>query len=110
MKGRGELHYLRLRATGGGQSHRVWVEADGRLIPELFDFSEDAHRFMGNDIADQIIVEADHLPLVCERLGVSMDASALLPEIQSRFHGYYQFRDWLAQEDIPHRLEHDPYA
>jgi hypothetical protein len=73
----------------------IWIEA-GHLKVEYYDFSEDAHRFFGNDIAYTITVnEMDKWVRT-----VNQNESSILTWMEHSFKSYFEIKKWLEENKI----------
>jgi hypothetical protein len=107
----------RIRLEGGLDRTASWAYMDeqGRLVVECFDFSEDAHDYFGNDVAFTLTVDAESKASLLERLGgtaeddVGLDES-ILRALAGRFTSYFDVRAWLEAEGIAFRSAFDPHA
>ena len=93
------------------------VDERGRLIVELYDFSDEAHRRLGNDVAFVLKLDPAEKERVLARLRTAhavpdtADADALLLAlVRERFADYYDVKQWLEAEGIPFRKEFEPWA
>ena len=92
------------------------IGGDGSLVVRLFDFSTEAHSFLGRDVAFLLHVAAADKEETCKRLlheaqpaGLDRD-DALLRAMQERFADYYEVKQWLEEQRIPFRKEFDWWA
>ncbi len=90
---------------------------DGRLVVELYDHSEVAHRMLGNDVAFLLHVCAADKDDAFARLVPEAQSSStsdrdaqLLQVVQERFRDYYEVKHWLEEQGIPFRHEFVPWA
>ena len=93
------------------------IGADGRLAVELYDFSDAAERFLGNDVAFVLKLEcaekAEMLArlLPAEQVSREPDPDTLLLQLLTeRFADYYEVQQWLSDQGIPFRKEFEPWA
>ncbi len=117
----------RVKLTGGlpQSAHSIELREDGSLVAELYDFSDKANDFLGGDIAWIITVSKEAVPQVVSLLSSdpalqdnirSLPSSSkepmldLLPLLPSRFKRYYDFKEWLEHNRIPHTQETDTWA
>ena len=89
---------------------------DGGLVIELFDFSENAHKWLGNDVAFLLHLDVAAKEAALVRLfggdpptGAERDA-LLLRLIGERFEDYDAVLQWLIEHAIPFRKEFEPWA
>lgn len=66
----------------------VWIEDDGSLVIEFYDYSEDAQKCIGNDIAYILTVPPSEIGKV------------LLELFAERFASYFAVQEWLTLKDI----------
>jgi hypothetical protein len=108
------MNTQRMRLKGGLEHTVTWVEVlpDGGLLVELYDHSEEAERWFGNDVAFLLEVKAKDIARVKQGLllGAKPDNEDLLEQIQSQFADYYAFKQWLASHQIPFQTEFDSRA
>lgn len=85
----------------------IWLDPmDGRLKVEYYDFSEDAQRLFGNDIAYTITVdEMDKLLST-----VNLEGAALLAWMAGYFKSYFGIKQWLEESKIGFRVEIEGWA
>jgi hypothetical protein len=93
------------------------IEADGSLVVELYDFSAEAHRWLGNDVAFLLRLGAPEKARMLARLLTAQgspdgaDADELLLRlVRERFADYYDVKQWLEAEGIPFGHEFEPWA
>ncbi len=89
---------------------------DGGLVIELYDFSDDAHALLGNDVAFLLQLDAAAKDAALVRLfggepPSDADRDALLLHlIGERFDDYYAVQQWLTDQGIPFRKQFEPWA
>ena len=95
----------------------VAIDDDGGLVVELYDFSPEAHTWLGNDVAFLLHVGAGEKDEALRRLlqgrqpPDAADRDALLLQLLAeRFTDYYDVQRWFEAERIPFRKEFDPWA
>jgi hypothetical protein len=107
-----------VKLSGGlpGTASYLYNAPDGGLVVELYDFSEQAESFFGNDVAFQLhIAAADKewmlalLQEVGDRPGNGRPPD-LFGLLQARFDNYYPLKRWLDANAIPYREEFDGLA
>jgi hypothetical protein len=94
------------------------IQSDGSLVVELYDFSPEADRWFGNDIAFLLKVSAGGKEEMLARLqaGQTLPPDApdrddlLLCLIAERFPDYYAVKRWLEENGIPYQKEFDSRA
>jgi hypothetical protein len=107
---------VRLRGVLPHTASSATIEPHGGLVVELYDFSAEAQRWLGNDVAFFLRLDAPATDLVRERLlGSPAPAAAardelLLQLMENRFEDYYAVKQWLDDEGIPYRKEFEPWA
>jgi hypothetical protein len=81
----------RIRLSGGPEKTVTWAwqEDDGSLVIEYFDHSEEAHQWLGNDVAYILTIPADEATRV------------LLTLLSERFASYFDVKAWLEAQEIP---------
>lgn len=101
----------RVRLSGGLEKTASWVVlwANGGVTVEWYDYSEEAHRVFGNDVAHLVHVSADDVPRLCALLDAA-DVDALPAAMQARFADYFAAKAWLNEHSIPYRQEYDSWA
>jgi hypothetical protein len=109
----------RVKLAGGYEHSANWAEirADGSLVIELFDFSPEAHDWLGNDVAYFLIVAPPDKAAVLQRLASEAgksckagDDQQLLKLIHARFPDYFAVKKWLAESGIPFTKDFDGRA
>ena len=107
-----------MRLAGGpdGSASSVWLDADGNLKVEYYDFSSEAHAFFGNDIAYVLTIGRkgksrvlDLLAPGCDPLAADADAR-LLSLLAGRFDGYFELKKWLEENGVPFEKFVDTWA
>jgi hypothetical protein len=94
----------------------VAIDEGGGLIVELYDFSDEAHRWLGNDVAFVLKLGAAEKARVLARLtadgspGTADADELLLALVRERFADYYEVKAWLEAEGIPFGKEFEPWA
>jgi hypothetical protein len=96
----------------------VYVVDDGTLVVELYDFSPDAEKWLGNDVAFLLhVAAADKAQMLSRLLGQDSstmrgagDDATLLRLLCERFDDYYAVKEWLDREGIGYRKEFEPWA
>ena len=99
----------KVKLSGGPDRTATWIWLDpveGRLKVEYYDFSEDAQRLFGNDIAYTITVdEMDKLLST-----VNLEAASLLSWMAGYFKSYFGIKQWLEESKIGFRVEIEGWA
>jgi hypothetical protein len=99
----------KVKLSGGPDKSTTWIWLDpeeGLLKVEYYDFSEDAQRFFGNDIAYTITVDE------MDKLLSSMpqEEPSLIPWMAKYFKGYFGIKQWLEESKIGFRVEIEGWA
>lgn len=95
------------KLAGGPEKTVTWIWLEnGQLKVEYYDFSEEAQRMFGNDIAYTITVtEMDRLYSSSKQ-----DAKLLIPWLADNFQNYFAIKKWLEEMDIDFHLETESWA
>jgi hypothetical protein len=111
---------MKVKLKGSLDQTASWAEnlSDGSLVIELYDFSADAQKWLGNDVAFTMVIPIEASVDLLSRLsdgrtlpsGVSERDNLLLHLIQERFTDYYAAKHWLDEQAIPYRAEFEPWA
>ncbi len=108
---------VRLRGVLAQTASWATIGDDGGLIVELYDFSDEAHHLLGNDVAFLLHVGAAGKREALARLRPGAQPAnepegdaLLLRLLAERFADYYAVEQWLAGEGIPFRKEFEPWA
>lgn len=90
----------------------VILKDDGSLVVELYDFSDEAERHFGNDVALLVTVGAAEKRTVLERLGGERLAGddELLRLVEGRFGDYFELVRWLDENGVPYHKGFDAWA
>lgn len=93
------------------------IDDSGGLVVELYDFSAEAHRWLGNDVAFLLRLDPAAKDEAAHRLLSAGDAATaserndrLLRALAARFADYHAVREWLEEQGIPFRKEFEPWA
>ena len=108
---------VKLRGVLAQTASSAAVRDDGTFVVELYDFSADAHRLLGNDVAFLLALDAAAKDAALAQLlggqappdGADRDA-LLLHLVAERFDDYYAVQQWLNDHAIPFRKEFEPWA
>lgn len=106
---------------GGGlpsTASHASIRDDGSLVLEIFDWSEEAQRWLGRDAAYYMIIAPEtkprvHAQLAAEAGGVPVRAGSdrqLLALVEERFPDYYAAKRWLDAAGIPYARDFDSWA
>ena len=108
---------MRLRGVLAQTASSAAIGADGGLVIELYDFSDAAQKWLGNDVAFLLHLSPEQkaellTSLLQDQEPVrAADRDALLLNLLSeRFDDYYDVERWLTEQGIPFRKEFDPWA
>lgn len=97
----------KIKLAGGPEKTATWVWLEnGQLKVEYYDFSEDAQRMFGNDIAYTITVR-DMAKLFSM---VSKDENTLVSWIVEYFKSYFGIKQWLEENKIEFDVEIESHA
>ena len=105
----------------GGLKHTTssaQIKSDGSLVIELYDFSSEAEKWLGNEVAFLLKVSPGDKSkmLSCllagqnQMLDEFQEDDLLLQLIGERFTDYYEVKQWIEENKIPHEKEFDPWA
>lgn len=84
----------------------IWLDQNGRLKVEFYDFSETAQRMFGNDIAYTITVnEMDKLFSAAKQ-----NESSVIGWIEQSFQSYFGIKRWLEENEIGFSIERESWA
>ena len=94
------------------------IKSDGSLVIELYDFSSEAEKWLGNEVAFLLKVfpcdKSKMLSCLLEgqkqMLDESQEDNLLLQLIGERFTDYYEVKQWMEENKIPYEKEFDPWA
>jgi hypothetical protein len=91
---------VRLKAPWSGASAWARLLEDGSIQLELYDFSEEAQNWLGNDVAWRYTVAPASVPEL-RRLLPAPDDVAVLEAFAGNFPHVHAVRDWLRSNGIP---------
>ena len=105
----------------GGLKHTTssaQIKSDGSLVIELYDFSSEAEKWLGNEVAFMLkISRSDKSKMLScllagqnQMLDESQEDDLLLQLIGERFTDYYEVKQWIEENKIPYEKEFDPWA
>jgi hypothetical protein len=84
----------------------IWLDNNGQLKVEYYDFSEAAQRLFGNDIAYTITVhEMDKLYAT-----VNQNDTSLISWMEQYFKSYFDIKKWLEENGIKISVETESRA
>jgi hypothetical protein len=108
---------VKLRGVLAQTASWVTIGDDGQLVVELYDFSAEAHTWLGNDVAFLLKIAAAEKDEMSARLlaawsraDASDDDERLLQCVLERFADYYAIKQWLEEQGISFRSEFEPWA
>ena len=97
------------KLTGGLEKTVTWIWLDpsaGQLKVEYYDFSEEAQRMFGNDIAYTITVHE-----MSKLFSVSgQNETALIEWITGNFSSYFGVKKWLEDNEVGFETEIESWA
>jgi hypothetical protein len=84
----------------------IWLDNDGQLKVEFYDFSEIAQRLFGNDIAYTITINE-----MTKLLSVTRQSeTSLIPWMTENFRSYFDIKKWLEENSIAFSIERESWA
>ena len=94
------------------------IRPDGSLVIEIFDFSDEAQKWLGRDGAYFMILAPEQKAGILNLLAAEDGAPPftlsgdhqLLALIQKRFEDYYDVKKWLDGFGIPYQKDFDSWA
>jgi hypothetical protein len=94
------------------------IKSDGSLVIDLYDFSSEAEKWLGNEVAFLLKVSPSEKGKMLSRLlggqnpmlDESQEDDLLLQLIGERFTDYYEVKRWMEENKIPYEKEFDPWA
>ncbi len=94
------------------------IRPDGSLVIEIYDFSDEAQKWLGRDGAYFMILVPEQKAGILNLLAAEDGAppftlsgdEALLALIQRRFEDYYDVKKWLDARGIPYEKDFDTWA
>lgn len=97
----------KVKLAGGLEQTVTWVWLENvQLKVEYYDFSEDAQRFFGNDIAYTLTVtEMDKLYLITK-----LDEAKVIQWFVENFKTYFAIKKWLEENNIGFNVEIESHA
>jgi len=118
MMDNGQQKRVRLKGGPEHTASSVEIRDDGSLVVEFYDYSDQAERCFGNDVAYMLFVDAREaammLPLLSNEQADAehpKDPRALLLQLLSHhFDNYFELKDWLETNEISFRKEFDSRA
>ncbi|MCW3095811.1 MAG: hypothetical protein JWL77_1429 [Chthonomonadaceae bacterium] len=94
----------------------VYIGEDGRLTIEWYDYSEEADRWMGGDVAFLLYVGYAGKQQMWSLLGDTASPpedrrdDMLLQLLHRRFGSYHEVKSWLTDNNVPFEAEFDGNA
>jgi hypothetical protein len=87
----------KVKLTSGLEKTAIWIWLeDGQLKVEYYDFSEEAQRMFGNDIAYILTInEMDKLFSI-----TNQNAESLIEWLAKNFQSYFGIKQWLEENEI----------
>ena len=108
---------VKLRGVLAQTASSAAIGADGGLVVELYDFSDAAQRWLGNDVAFLLQLGAAEKDVVLMRLlggepppNESDRDALLLRLVAERFDDYYAVEQWLNDQGLSFRKQFEPWA
>jgi hypothetical protein len=112
------IRKVKLRGSLPQMASSASIREDGHLVIEVFDWSDEAQQWLGNDVAYFMILapeqKAGILALLAAETGAPPFSLSgddhLLALIQQRFADYYDVKRWLDGTGIPYDKDFDSWA
>ena len=108
---------VKLRGILAQTASSAAIGEDGTFVVELYDFSDEAQRMLGNDVAFLLELGPAEKDAALRRLSGGLDAAnasdrdaLLLQLVAERFDDYYAVEQWLNEQGIPFRKQFEPWA
>lgn len=109
---------MKLKGVLQRTASSVEIKRDGSLVVELYDFSDAAEQWFGNDVAFMLKVSSadKNRMLSClmsgqNEIAESLDRDELLLQLlKEQFADYFAVKEWLEQNEIPFQKEFDSWA
>ena len=100
----------KVKLAGGPDKTVTWIwldpETGSQLKVEYYDFSQDAHKLFGNDIAYTITVnEMDKLYST-----LNQNETSIMPWLEQYFKSYFGIKAWLEENRIDFTIEREAWA
>jgi hypothetical protein len=84
----------------------IWLDNNGQVKVEYYDFGESAQRLFGNDIAYTItVIEMDKLYAM-----VNQNETSLIVWMEQYFKSYFGIKKWLEENKIDFSTEVEDWA
>ena len=111
-------HRVKLKGVLKQTASSAEIKSDGSLVIGLYDFSDDAQNWLGNDVAFLLTISPDDKSKMLSRLTAGQnptpvaadDDALLLRLIAERFDDYYAVKHWLEENNIQYRKDFDSWA
>jgi hypothetical protein len=84
----------------------IWLDDNGHVKVEYYDFSEDAQRLFGNDIAYIITVHEMNKLLST----ISQSETSVISWMEQYFKSYFSVKRWLEENKIDFSVEVEGWA
>ena len=99
---------VKVKLSGGPEKTVTWIWLDhnGQLKVEFYDFSETAQRMFGNDIAYTITVD-DMGKLFSAAMH---DDTSVIDWMEQNFQSYFGIKRWLEENAIGFTVERESWA
>ena len=109
---------VKLKGVLDRTASSVEIKGDGSLVVEVYDFSDKAEQWFGNDVAFLLKVSsADKSRMLSclmagqHEMAGSLDRDELLLQLlKEQFVDYYAVKQWLEENKIPYQKEFDSWA
>ena len=97
----------KIKLNGGPDKTATWLWLEGSLLKvEYYDFSEEAQRFFGNDIAYTLtVIDMDKL-----YASTNQNGSSILAWLTENFKSYFSIKQWLAESGVGFSIETESWA
>jgi hypothetical protein len=114
-----EAKRVKLKGDMPHAAHTAEITADGGLVVELYDFSDDAHSSLGNDVAFLLRLSSEAKGELLSKLietGGPLESAGgqeddlVLRLLSERFATYHDVQKWLQEHAIPFQKEFDSWA
>lgn len=97
----------KVKLSGGPDKSTTWIWLEaGQLKVEYYDYSEDAQRLFGNDIAYTLTVHE------MEKLYSTLDKNetSIILWMEQHFESYFGIKQWLEENGIGFCIEREGWA
>jgi hypothetical protein len=92
------------------------LEADGSLVVEFYDFSDEADSLMGHELVTMIVIDPQEQAKMLALLAAKGPAPegdagiALLHLVRERFRGYFSVKEWCEAHGVAftQKVDHWP--